>query len=96
MITLELVLKKMFSSSEALNFQTFISYLIENADLCSKLVFLIPAIIFSFPIYPVIFKTAQKYQAVYILELIVDFAILVCSLALLVGSTYNPFIYFRF
>lgn len=96
MVTLELVLKKMFSSSEALNFQTFISYLIENADLCSKLVFLIPAIIFSFPIYPVIFKTAQKYQAVYILELIVDFAILVCSLALLVGSTYNPFIYFRF
>ena len=74
----------------------FILYLKQNADMCSKLVFLIPAIIFSFPIYPAIFKKSSTNQAVYIIELFVDFIFLVCSIALLIGSTYNPFIYFRF
>lgn len=86
-----------FTTSASFNEKTgFIDYITGNADMCSKLVFLVPAIIFSFPLYPTLFKKASSNQAVYIIELFVDFALFAFSVVLLVGSTYNPFIYFRF
>ena len=88
------VLSRMFTSTSTI--KAFVDYLTGNADLCSKLVFLIPAIIFSFPLYPAIFKKSGSNTAIHVIELIVDLAIFAASLFLLVGSTYNPFIYFRF
>ena len=71
-------------------------YISLHADLCSKMIFIIPGIIFSLPVYKLIFKKAKENTLVYCVEIIVLFVIFAASLCLLVASTYNPFIYFRF
>jgi len=79
----------------------FISYISEHADVCSKILFIIPALIFSMPVYNKIFlrnkscklESANSFSTA---ELIFAFILFLLSLCLLVASTYNPFIYFRF
>jgi len=75
---------------------TVASYALSHADMISKSVFLLPAILFSFPVVPAI-QTAlsgKKWapSARYALSLLL-FILCIC---LLEASTYNPFIYFRF
>lgn len=71
-------------------------YISEHADVCSKMIFIIPAIIFSVPVGRKISSLSQKYTFAYCIEIFLIFVIFAVSICLLVASTYNPFIYFRF
>ena len=70
----------------------FLQYISEHADVCSKIIFIIPAIIFSLPVYKKIFNGNRGKN----LELALCFLLFVLCVCLLIASTYNPFIYFRF
>lgn len=74
----------------------FLDYISQHAAMCSKMIFILPGIIFSFPVYPIIFKRSENSSIVYTIETIFLLLIFVVSLCLLIASTYNPFIYFRF
>lgn len=87
------ILYTMFSFT---NQTPIVSYIVQNADICSKLIFIIPGIIFSLPVYKKIFAKNTSSTFVFTLETIFIFILYVISLCLLVASTYNPFIYFRF
>ena len=89
---LGLILQKMFTS-DGIVLSAFVS---QNADTCSKLIFLIPAVICSLPIYKKIFVKSDESTIVQNLELVWAFIVFAVSVCLLVASTYNPFIYFRF
>lgn len=89
---LGLILQKMFASDRIV-LSAFVS---QNADTCSKLIFLIPAVICSLPIYKKIFVKSDESTTVQNLELVWAFIVFAVSVCLLVASTYNPFIYFRF
>ena len=67
----------------------FLQYISEHADICSKIIFIIPAFIFSLPVYKKILEGKR-------IELAVCFVLFAVSVCLLIASTYNPFIYFRF
>ena len=68
----------------------------KRASASSKLIFLIPAVICSLPIYKKIFVKSDESSTVQNLELVWAFIVFSVSVCLLVASTYNPFIYFRF
>lgn len=91
-----IIFKKMFFFDKV----STLSFISQHADTCSKLIFLLPGILFSFPIYKKIFSTDKKGQKksdiLFILELLFSFLILIISICFLEASTYNPFIYFRF
>ena len=70
----------------------FLQYISEHADVCSKIVFIIPAIVFSLPLYKKIFNGKRGK----VIELALSFVLFSISICLLIASTYNPFIYFRF
>lgn len=70
----------------------FLQYISEHADVCSKIIFIIPGFIFSLPVYKKIFNGKRAKT----LELVICFLLFAISLCLLIASTYNPFIYFRF
>lgn len=89
---LGLILQKMFTSDGIV----LLSFVSQNADTCSKLIFLIPAVICSLPIYKKIFVKSDESTIVQNLELVCAFIVFAVSVCLLVASTYNPFIYFRF
>lgn len=89
---LGIILQKMFTP-DGISLLAFVS---QNADTCSKLVFLLPALVCSLPIYKKIFSGAETKTAIQNLELAWAFIVFVVSVCLLVASTYNPFIYFRF
>ena len=99
------VLKKMFIADVA-DGLSLIEFISQHADTCSKLVFLIPAVICSLPLYKWIFRKQEISEATEaneqmskvseVLELIWVILIFVISVCLLIASTYNPFIYFRF
>jgi len=60
---------------------------------------LIIALVLCTPIYKVVqekISTYFKYQFSYGFNLIINLVFFIASVSLLVGSTYNPFIYFRF
>lgn len=90
------VLKQMFVFGELFNKQSVVNYIAQHADVCSKLIFIIPAIITSIPIYEKIFGKSEKSKVVYSLELLYAFVIFAICICLLIADTYNPFIYFRF
>lgn len=89
---LQFILKKMFICDG----QSLFVYITQHADLCSKLIFMLPAIVASTPIYKKIFKKSENSKIVFTIELIYVFVFFAVSICLLVASTYNPFIYFRF
>lgn len=88
-------IQKMLFISGTQTGSTF-DFFIRRADVCSKIVFMIPAVFFSFPVYEKIFQNADKNNFVFVLELLFALIAFMLSIALLIGSTYNPFIYFRF
>ncbi len=75
---------------------SFIEYIASHADVCSKMIFVIPGIIFSLPVYKWIFGRAEKSKILFTLKYIFAFVIFALCLCFLVAATYNPFIYFRF
>lgn len=89
------VLKKMLFISNVKKISN-LDFMLEHANICSKIIFIIPAIIFSLPIYKKIFKDADRYKILFATEYLLAFLIFITSIFLLVASTYNPFIYFRF
>ena len=93
------VFQKMFSADGV----SLIEFVSQHADTCSKLIFLIPAVICSLPVYKWIFRKQEMSEAneqvskvSEVLELVWVFVIFLVSVCLLIASTYNPFIYFRF
>lgn len=86
---LSTVLKKLFIADTSASV-SLIEFISQHADTCSKLIFLIPAVVCSLPVYKLIFRKSEVF------ELIWCFVIFAISVCLLVASTYNPFIYFRF
>ena len=67
-----------------------------NLSSFNFILYLIPAIIFSFPVYKKLEKKAQEKYSYTILENIIILFLFGLSIMFLVSSTYNPFIYFRF
>ena len=67
-------------------------FILENANLTIYIILIIPAIIFSFPIF------RNKKRNIILSTIINAFYIVlfVFNIAILVSGTYNPFIYFRF
>lgn len=87
------ILKKLFVNE---NNTLFINYVTEHADVSSKFLFLIPAILCSLPLNGILFSKKDKSKTVFLLDTLAAFVLFVLSVLLLVASTYNPFIYFRF
>ena len=73
-----------------------IEYISEHSDVFSKVIFIIPAIIGSMPVYNKIFSKSKESNTVLIIEYLCIFILFLISICLLEASTYNPFIYFRF
>ncbi|MEL3907779.1 MAG: MBOAT family protein [Treponemataceae bacterium] len=92
------VLSRMLFISNASTKVSFfeLEFLLNHASTCSKVMFIIPAIICSVPIYKKLFKNADKSNIVFSMELLFALAIFITSVSFLIASTYNPFIYFRF
>ena len=90
-----------FTSMESLRM-----YCMNHAAVCSRLIFIIPSLIFagSLPVYAQKFRstvsssrrTAVIQKMLSILSVFFTLAGFTASLCLLVADTYNPFIYFRF
>ena len=93
LLQIGMILKGMFYGSQG-NI-SFINYISEHADVCSKMIFIIPALLCSFPLNKVsVFK--NKNTRSQIIQIIFALIIFIVSVFMLVASTYNPFIYFRF
>lgn len=92
------VLSRMLFISNASTKVSFfeLEFLLNHASTCSKVMFIIPAVICSVPIYKKLFKNADKSNIVFSMELLFALAIFITSVSFLIASTYNPFIYFRF
>ncbi len=71
-------------------------FALAHTDMISKAVFLLPAIIFSFPVVPAVqaFLAQKKWSQP--LGYGICLLLFIISICLLEASTYNPFIYFRF
>lgn len=67
-----------------------------NTTILNSFLFLIPAIIFSFPIVKIINKKYSDNIVYIVISDIVLLILLVICVILLTSSSYNPFIYFRF
>lgn len=86
------VLSKMFMYQKS----DLLQFITENINLLSSMLFILPAIIVSFPIVP---KLKEKFNksiimyAGYNLLILILFTI---NIVFLTSSSYNPFIYFRF
>lgn len=82
----------------------YTTYLNEDIELIfsikQNLYWIILAIILCMPIYETINKLLIKHikqkNLIFIIEILLNLVFLVTSVMLLVGSTYNPFLYFRF
>ena len=97
---LAFVFKKMFTfgieKASGGGSSGFIEYIVSHADVCSKIFFVIPAVVFSLPVYKWIFGRAEESKVLLTLKYIFAFVIFALCLCFLVAATYNPFIYFRF
>ncbi len=88
------ILKTIFTSSETA--LTNSQWALQHADLISKSVFFIPAVIFSFPIIPDISSRIKDSRFEEPVLFTISIILLILCISLLEASTYNPFIYFRF
>ena len=74
----------------------WMTILADNLSIFNSIVFIIPAIIFSFPIMK---KINNKYDSKNLYQIIIDCILIIlfiCCIVSLTSSNYNPFIYFRF
>lgn len=95
LLELSVLLKKLFVPCTG-SFGDTISFVAQHADTCSKFIFLVPAIVMCLPFRKKIFAKSKDSALVYNIELLYAFLIFAVSVCLLIASTYNPFIYFRF
>jgi alginate O-acetyltransferase complex protein AlgI len=86
------ILYRMFTSSDISTRQ----YIAEHASVMSKSFFFIPAVIASTPVLKTVYGKIHVYTAGFAVELFCIICLFVVSVCMLVASTYNPFIYFRF
>ena len=87
-----LFIKSMFSYKHT----DWITILADNLSTFNSLVFIIPAFIFSFPIFK---KLNENYSNKTVYEIILNIILLTLFLICIIcltSSSYNPFIYFRF
>lgn len=87
-----LFIKTMFSYKHT----DWITILADNLSTFNSLVFIIPAFIFSFPIFK---KLNENYSNKTVYEIILNIILLTLFLICIIcltSSSYNPFIYFRF
>ena len=87
-----MVLGKMFSFQGADLFEQIIL----NFDIFSALPYFIPAIIASMPIIKNISSANKKKVSFHFMSNVCTFAVFIICICMLLSSTYNPFIYFRF
>ncbi len=71
-------------------------YIAEHADTMSKLFFFIPAVGASLPQLRTLYRKLHSSTGGFAVELFCMICLFVLSVCLLIASTYNPFIYFRF
>ena len=83
-------IKTMFGLSSTIYDEAFI------VDIRQIWFYLVAGIIFSFPITKIIKKNVKSNVATDVLYVLVIFALFVLSVASIVSSSYNPFIYFNF
>lgn len=86
------VLSKMFiyQKSDLLQFIT------GNINLLSSMLFILPAIIVSFPVVPKLKEKFSKSVIMYLGYNIIILTLFIVNIVFLTSSSYNPFIYFRF
>ena len=72
------------------------SYLTVNAKVLENTFWLIPAVIGCFPLGRHLTKRFEGHRWFFAVSAVWAFSVFLISLVLLLGSTYNPFIYFRF
>ena len=70
--------------------------LLENVNIMQAIPYMLLGIVFSTPIIDKTLKKINNIRSFKILEDLVIYAIFLLAILKLVGSTYNPFIYFRF
>ena len=71
-------------------------YIAEHADTMSKLFFFIPAVAASLPQLKTLYRKLHSSTGGFAVELFCMICLFVLSVCMLIASTYNPFIYFRF
>ena len=83
---------RMFSAKP----ESFSKYFLENYNLIYSLWFFIPAIIFSSPILKRNIETKKENKWILLIYNFFIIIVSIISIAFLLSSSYNPFIYFRF
>jgi alginate O-acetyltransferase complex protein AlgI len=71
-------------------------YIAEHAAVMSKSFFFVPAVVASLPLLKTVYRRLHAHTAGFAFELICMLCLFILSVSMLVASTYNPFIYFRF
>jgi len=86
------ILTRMFTPSAVSTKQ----YIAEHADTMSKVFFFLPAVAASLPQLKTLYRKLHSCTAGFVFELFCMLCLFAFSVCMLVASTYNPFIYFRF
>lgn len=92
MNNLIIYISKLFNFSSSNYYGLFF----ENSSIFYAMLYFIPAIIFSFPLYKLIKERYDNKMWFNILLNIVLICLFLGCITFLMGSSYNPFIYFRF
>lgn len=71
-------------------------YIAEHAAVMSRAFFFLPAVIASLPVLKTVYGKLHAHTAGFAIELFCIVCLFAASICMLVASTYNPFIYFRF
>ena len=90
------LLKHIMINIFTLNGSNFISDLAYNYMLLNNAIYFIAAIIFSFPIVKVISDRIKNNTIKLLLSNVILLVLFIFCIILLINSSYNPFIYFRF
>lgn len=91
--SLSVILSNIFTLHQGINLQVFLT---TNSSVISALPYFVLAIIFSFNIKQICDQKFKNRRIYNFIKKIIVLIILVISIAMLVSSLYNPFIYFRF
>ena len=75
---------------------SFIRYVLEHYDIMTSLPYIVFAVFGSFPIYNNFIMKNKGKKLISIINDIFIYGVYIISILMLISSTYNPFIYFRF
>lgn len=76
--------------------QPLSQYILSHADMMSKSIFILPAILFSTHFPSWLYRKLESRDTLRIIRAVLASIVFVVSVFMLEASTYNPFIYFRF